>query len=60
MMWAVYKEAGSFTSAYKVFMSLIIFNTAAGKQNNLYLILLLNYQERRKLRNSALCAILTA
>ncbi len=36
------------------------FNPAAGKQDNFYLILLLNYQERRKLRNSALCAILTA
>ena len=60
-MWAVYKGAGSFTSAYKVFMLSVIFNPAAGKQNNkFYLILLLNYQERRKLRNSALCAILTA
>ena len=59
-MWAVYKGAGSFTSAYKVFMLSVIFNPAAGKQDNFYLILLLNYQERRKLRNNALCAILTA
>lgn len=47
-MWAVYKGAGSFTSAYKVFMLSVIFNPAAGKQNNkFYLILLLNYQDRK-------------
>ncbi len=36
------------------------FNPEVGKRNTFYLILLLNYQERRKLRNNALCTILTA